>query len=385
MSIALDLAEEFTRRFGATPQIFRAPGRVNLIGEHTDYNDGFVLPAALELATYVAIAPRRDRRLLVHSRAFDSTVEIDLDGPEPNQRKDWSDYAMGVALVLERAGHRLAGADMIIGGDLPIGAGLSSSAALEVVMGYALLAAAGSPVDLVALAKCCRSAENDFVGLRCGIMDQLISCCGVHGHALLIDCRSLESRPVELDSSVRIVVCDTMVRHELARGKYNLRRQECDQGVALLSRALGGIEALRDVTSTDLSQNADLLPEPILRRCRHVVGENARVLQAVAALESRDLALCGRLMSLSHKSLRDAYEVSCPELDLMVALAHAVPGVLGSRMTGGGFGGCTVSLVEARAVDRFTEMVGRAYKDATGKTPTILACTPGPGVGRVAP
>lgn len=385
MPIAHDLAAEFTRRFGGTPRIFRAPGRVNMIGEHTDYNDGFVLPVALELSTFAAIAPRRDRRLRVHSLARDGTVECDLDALAPVLRTDWSDYVLGVAIVLERAGHRLTGADMMIGGDLPIGAGLSSSAALEVVVGYALLRLTGIPVDRVALATWCRSAENDVVGMRCGIMDQLISCCGVHGHAVLIDCRSLEMRPVRIDPSVRLVICDTMVRHELASGAYNLRRQECEQGVALLSRALRGIVSLRDVTEVDLAEHADLLPEPILHRCRHVVDENARVLEAVAALESGDLALCGRLMTESHESLRDDYAVSCPELDLMVELARGVPGVLGSRMTGGGFGGCTVSLVETGAVDRFTEGVGRAYRDATGTQPSIFACAPGPGVGLVSP
>jgi galactokinase len=383
MAIAHDLAAQFAARFGASPRIFRAPGRVNLIGEHTDYNDGFVLPAALELATFIAIAPRRDRQMRVHSCAFDATVEIDLDDPAPASRKDWSDYVVGVALALMRAGHRLVGADMAIGGDLPMGAGLSSSAALEVAVGYALLTIAGIPVDLVALAIGCRSAENDFVGMRCGIMDQLISCCGVDGHLLLIDCRSLEMRPVRLDPSVRIVICNTMVNHELASSTYNLRRQECEQGVALLSRALGRIAALRDVTAADIARYADLLPETIRRRCRHVVGENARVLQAVAALESGDLALCGQLMTQSHESLRDDYEVSCPELDLMVEITNHVPGVLGSRMTGGGFGGCTVSLVETQALDRFTEAVRRAYRDATGKAPQIFACAPSPGVGPV--
>lgn len=383
MPIAHDLAARFTRRFGGTPRVFRAPGRVNLIGEHTDYNDGFVLPAALELATFVAITPREDRRLRVTSPAFESTVEIDLDEPAPTARKDWSDYVVGVAVVLERAGHRLSGADMLIGSDLPIGAGLSSSAALEVAAGYALLNVAGIPVDLVALAKFCRSAENDFVGMRCGIMDQLISCGGVRGHLLLIDCRSLEMRPVRLDPSVNLVVCNTMVHHELASGTYNLRRQECEQGVALLSGPLGGIEALRDVSPADLAEHADLLPLPISSRCRHVVSENGRVLEAVAALESHDLALCGRLMTESHKSLRDDYAVSCPELDLMVAAANKVPGVLGSRMTGGGFGGCTVSLVETAAVDHFTESVGGAYRDATGQAPQIFACSPGRGVGSV--
>lgn len=384
MPIPGDLLAQFTRRYGRTPRVYRAPGRVNVIGEHTDYNDGFVLPAALDLATYAAIAPRGDRRLRVSSLAFGSSAEIDLEDPSPRLRKDWSDYVLGVALVLERARHRLVGADMLISGDLPVGAGLSSSAALEVATGYALLTTAGIPVDLVALAKWCRSAENDVVGMGCGIMDQLISCCGISGHAVLIDCRSLAMRPVRIDSSVRLVICDTMVRHELTSGQYELRRQECERGVALLSGPLGAIASLRDVSQEDLAAHAEGLPAPISRRCRHVISENARVLRAVAALGCGDLALCGRLMSESHLSLRDDYEVSCAELDLMVELAERVPGVLGSRMTGGGFGGCTVSLVETQAVDRFTETVGQAYRNATGKNPSIFACSPGPGVGPAA-
>lgn len=385
MTIAEDLATQFTHRFGAVPRVFRAPGRVNIIGEHTDYNEGFVLPAALEQATYIAVAPRDDRRLRVRSLAYDVTMEVDLDDPDLGPREDWSDYVVGVAVELERAGHHLVGADLMIDGDLPIGAGLSSSAALEVALGRALLGVAGLAVEPVVLAHYCQRAENGFVGMRCGIMDQLISCCAVASHALLIDCRHLEMRPIPIDPSVRLMVSDTMVHHEHARGTYNLRRQECERGVALLSTVLGSIAALRDVTPHDLERHAGLLPEPILRRCRHVVSENARVSAAAAALDSGDLALCGRLMNESHESLRTDYEVSCPELDLMVELARGVRGVLGARMTGGGFGGCTVSLVEAEAVDRFTEIVGRAYQEATGKVSSIIACRPGPGAGPVVP
>lgn len=381
--IAKTVVLRFRDLFGMHPQVFRAPGRVNLIGEHTDYNDGFVLPAALHLATCVAVAPRHDRRLRVHSLALDATVEFGLDDPEPRRRGDWSDYARGVAIMLERAGHRLVGADMLVGGDLPIGAGLSSSAALEVAAGYAMLILSGAGIDLVDLAKCAQRAENEFVGMRCGIMDQLISCCAIAGHVLLIDCRTLERRPVPIAPAARLVVCDTMVRHELASGEYNLRRRDCEQAVALLSARLPGIKALRDVTTAELMEHASLLPEPVLRRARHVVTENARVLAAVAALEAGDLASCGRLMNQSHASLRDNYEVSCRELDVMVELARGTEGVYGARMTGGGFGGCTVSLVETKAVDRFTESVGRAYRDATGRTPTIFGCSPGAGVGAV--
>jgi galactokinase len=385
MVMAGDLVARFERLFGAEPRLVRAPGRVNLIGEHTDYNEGFVLPAALDLATFVAVAPRPDRLLRVHSLAFAASAEFDLDDRLPVPRRDWSDYVRGVAIMLERAGHRLSGGDLMIGGDLPMGAGLSASAALEVAAGYALLNISGISIDLIELAKCCQRAENEFVGMRCGIMDQFISCFGVAGHALLLDCRTLEARPVAIDPRVRLVICDTMVRHELASGEYNLRRQDCERAVALLSGPLGGIKALRDVTANQLVQHAALLPDVTFRRCRHVITENLRVLSAAAALETGNIVECGRLMNESHLSMRDDYEISCPELDLLVELAQGAGGTFGSRMTGGGFGGCTVSLVAADAVERFISIVGSAYRHATGLTPSIFCCTPAPGVSPVIP
>jgi galactokinase len=385
MTIAADLVAQFKRLFGAEPRLFRAPGRVNLIGEHTDYNEGFVMPAALNLATFVAAAPRPDRRLRVHSLALAASTEFDLDDRWPASRRDWSDYVRGVAVMLERSGHRLSGADLMIGGDLPMGAGLSASAALEVAVGYALLNISSISIDLNHLAICCQRAENEFVGMRCGIMDQFISCFGIAGHALLLDCRSIEARPVGIDPRARLVICNTMVRHELASGEYNLRRQDCERVVALLSRPLGGIKALRDVTAAQLAHYAALLPEVAFRRCRHVITENMRVLGAAAALEAGNIVECGRLMNESHASMRDDYEITCPELNLMVELAQGIGDVFGSRMTGGGFGGCTVSLVAADGVERFISIVGNAYRDATGLTPSIFPCSAAPGVGPVVP
>ena len=382
--IAGSLVSHFRRLFGAEPRLFRAPGRVNVIGEHTDYNDGFVMPAALDLSTWTAIAPRLDRRLRVHSRAFTASAEFDLDDPASAPYRDWSAYIRGVAIMLERAGHRLRGADLMIDGDLPMGAGLSASAALEVSVGYALLKISDIEIDLIELALCCQRAENEFVGMRCGVMDQFISCCGVEGCALLLDCRSLAARPISFDPRTRLVICNTMVHHELASSEYNLRRQECERAVALLSGLISGMRALRDITPAQLDEHSALLPKGVLRYVRHVVSENARVLKAAAALEAADFAECGRLMNASHVSLRDDYQVSCRELDLMVELARGVEGSFGSRMTGGGFGGCTVSLVEAGAVDRFAAIVGKAYREATGMNPTISVCSPAAGVGPVA-
>lgn len=378
------VGEAFRRQFGGEPRVYRAPGRVNLIGEHTDYNDGFVLPAALDVATWAAVAPRRDRMLNVHSLMMDETVSFDLDAADPKPRKHWSDYVRGVAWVLETAGgHRLAGADLTIDSTVPRGAGLSSSAALEVATGYALLNASGLPVDLTRLALAAQKAENDFVGMRCGIMDQFIACHGAEGHALLIDCRSLDRRLVPIDAGVRLVISNTMVHHQHAAGEYNLRRHDCEEGVRRLATALPGITALRDVTLADLERHRDLLTPLIYRRCRHVVSENERTVRAADALAAGDVALFGRLMNESHVSMRDDFEISCREVDQMVDLNQAAAGVYGARMTGGGFGGCTISLVKTEAVEAFRHGVAEGYRAATGIEPQIFTSAPGAGVGEV--
>lgn len=377
---ASELPQMFRQRFGRIPRMYRAPGRVNLIGEHTDYNDGFVLPAALDLATYVAIAPRDDRVIRVHSANLNAEFLFDLDAAQAPAR-NWSDYIRGVAVELRTAGYPLTGADVMVLSTLAMGSGLSASAALEVAFGYALLSVSGENIDRLKLAQICQRAENEFVGMRCGIMDQFISCHGVEGAALLLDCRSLDARMIPIDPATRIVICNTMVRHELASSEFNQRRRECEEAVALLAPQLNGVTALRDVSLAQLEASAALLPTLVFRRARHVVGENARVLAFVAALEARDFAEAGRLMNASHESLRDDYSVSCPELDLMVALSRKAPGVYGSRMTGGGFGGCTVSLVAAADAESFAALVGPAYQQATGLTPMIFSCFPGPGAG----
>ncbi|MBI5312177.1 MAG: galactokinase [Methylocystis sp.] len=381
--IEQDLIAAFRRSFEREPRLFRAPGRINLIGEHTDYNDGFVMPAALDLSIWAAIAPRSDRRLRIGSLVMDEVVEFDLDDANARPRGDWTDYVRGVAIFLERAGYELSGADLILDGNLPIGAGLSASAAFEVAAGFALLTISGCKVDRVELAKICQRAENQFVGVRCGIMDQYISCCAVAGSALLLDCRSLVSRKVAIDPSARLVLCDTMVRHQLASDEYNLRRADCERAVAVLSTRIDGIAALRDVTFAQLTRHADAMPALVFRRARHVVGEIDRTLRAAAALDAGDLKECGRLIYLSHESLRDDYEVSCAELDLMVDIARSLPGVFGARMMGGGFGGCTINLVEARCAEAFAQAMADRYRTATGVTPPILTCAPGPGAGPV--
>jgi galactokinase len=285
-----------------------------------------------------------------------------------------------VAVTLECAGYRLKGANIEIESNVPIGSGLSSSAALEVAAGYALLRNSDIEIDRVELAGLCQRAENDFVGMRCGIMDQFISCFGRAGRALMLDCRSLEYRLLPLPENVRLVICNTMVKHELSSSKYNTRRAECEAGVRHFAKSLPRVRALRDVTLYDLQRHGGSLFEAIFKRCRHVITENERVLEAAAALKREDLRALGKLMAESHRSLRDDYEVSCAELDIMVELATQVEGVYGARMTGGGFGGCTINLLESDLVAPFKRSVSRGYEQATGLAPDIYACSTADGV-----
>lgn len=363
--------EEFRARFGTPATVCRAPGRVNLIGEHTDYNDGFVLPAAIEFYCWVAAGPRSDRRLVIHSDNFNETVEASLDSISWVGERHWANYPLGVAWALERAGKRLSGVNILINGEIPLGAGLSSSAALEVAVGFALLHQSGHAIDRTELAKLCQRAENEFVGARVGIMDQFVSCHGRASHALLLDCRTLKSKLVKLLPGIQLIICNTMVKHEVASSEYNVRRAECEEGVRTLSRALPGIRALRDVTTAQLVEQRGILSPKVFLRCRHVVAENERVQSAVDALETRDMRALGPLMSDSHRSLRDDYEVSCRELDLMTEIAATQPGVVGARMTGGGFGGCTINLVESSAVEAFQQNVAAQYLARTGMKPEI--------------
>jgi galactokinase len=340
-----------------------------------------VLPIALQHATWVAVARRNDRHVRVRSQTLKETAEFDLDESNPHAWHNWTDYVRGLAIVLEASGHRLVGTDMLIDSDIPLGAGLSSSAALEMATGFAMLKVSGAAFDLDDLAAAGQYTENTFIGLRSGIMDQYASCHGVRDRALLLDCRTLVARPVPLGASTKFVVANSMVRHKLAGGEYNTRRGECDTGVAALATAIPGVRALRDVSLTQLEANEGLLPPVVYRRCRHVVTENARVLAAVDALEAGDEEVFGELMVRSHESLRDDYEVSCTELDLLVETALGIDGVLGARLTGGGFGGCTINLVREGAVERFSAILTAHYKASTGHHPMIIVAEAGPGVG----
>jgi galactokinase len=367
----------------AVARTFRAPGRVNLIGEHTDYNEGFVMPVAIGFSTFVTITPRTDRQISLVSENFSAEVEFDLDDPNPTTAGDWTDYPRGVAVTLERAGYRLSGATLRIRGEVPIGAGLSSSAAIEVATCLALLNNSGFSVEPVEIAKLCQRAENEFVGMRCGIMDQFVSSCGQAGKALMLDCRSLGYEQLPLAPGACLIICNTMVKHALLAGEYNTRRAECEAGVRHFAQSLPNVRSLRDVTQTDLKRYGDDLSEVIYRRCRHVITENARVIEAAKVLKRDDLAGFGQLMNESHRSLRDDFEVSCKELDVMVELAQPIPGVYGARMTGGGFGGCTVNLVDAENVEEFKRRVAQGYSEVTGLVPDIYVSSAAEGAEEV--
>jgi galactokinase len=382
------LGQRFVQLFGESPRIYQAPGRVNLIGEHTDYNDGFVMPAAIGFYTRASVAPRHDGKLVIHSENYSEQVEFDLDHLPATRSGHWSDYVIGVVKMLVRSGEKLGGANLLVDGNVPQGAGLSSSASIEVAVGYALLdladqATARPKPDRTKLALLCQQAENEFVGARCGIMDQFVASHGERGKALLLDCRSLEYRQLPLPDDAALAICNTMVKHSIARGEYNQRRAECEAGVRGLSKYLPNAEALRDVMPEDLEAYGHELPDIVRRRCRHVIGENARVLQAAMALELGDLQAFGNLMAESHRSLRDDFEVSCAELDLMVELAEQAEGVYGTRMTGGGFGGCTVALVRPGCVEAFRRTVQEGYESSTGCKPEIYICSAADGVGQM--
>ncbi len=376
-----ELRQKFTEWCGVRPEVFRAPGRVNLIGEHTDYNDGFVMPCAIEFCTRVAAGGRDDRKLVIRSTQFPGEFEFDLDELPGQRTGEWCDYVLGVAAMLQQDGHRLRGANLLVEGEVPIGAGLSSSAAIEIASALAMMQVSEIILAGTEVAKLGQRCENDFIGARCGIMDQFVSCMGKAGHALLLDCRSLEFELVPIPDEVRMVVCNTMVKHQHAGGEYNRRREECEEAVRILAKWYPQIGALRDVSREQLFLHEAEMPQKIFRRCRHVVEENERVREGGGRLRTGDLKGFGELMGESHRSLRDFYEVSCRELDVMVESAEGLPGYYGGRMTGGGFGGCTLNLVEAGHAEKFAGLISTRYREATGIEPEVYICAAADGAG----
>lgn len=380
----------FLDRFGgggSDIRVFHAPGRVNLIGEHTDYNGGYVFPAALTFGTTMLIRPRGDRKLALASENFPQTGVFDLDDLTRDPKDGWMNYPKGVAVHLAKHGFPLArGYDILYCGEIPNGSGLSSSASIEVVTGYGLLRMEGHDgVDTVKLALVAQEAENQYVGVNSGIMDQFAVANGRKDHAILLRCDTLEHRLVPFNSGAyRLVISHTNKRRELADTAYNERRAQCEKAVEYLKAAFPGLRLLGELSPRQLDAHARLIPdETVLKRARHVVEENHRVLEAVKALEKDDLAAFGRLMVDSHRSLQHLYEVTGPELDTMVEAALDVDGVIGSRMTGAGFGGCTVSLVREDRVEAFRQHVGDVYTKKTGLVPAFYVCDIGDGVKEV--
>lgn len=368
------LIEAFVRHFATQPtHVAIGPGRVNLIGEHTDYNDGFVLPVALKRDVRIVMRARPDNHVRLYSLEYDEWFEFDLDKLAYNEQILWSNYVQGIAWSLQESGLTLTGIDGLISGNVPRGSGLSSSAALEVAAAKAFLTASGQPDALPGpqLAKAAQRAENQFVGVNSGIMDQFISVLGVENHALFIDCRSLDYQLVPFPENGALVIGNTKASRTLAGSAYNQRRQECETGVTLLQSVLPDIRALRDVSSAQLEEHKALLPAIVYRRCRHVVGENERVLQTVAALARNDLVEVGRLMNASHDSLRDDYEVSSSALDVMVEAMRSAPGCYGARLTGAGFGGCAVALVEPSAQQTIADIIYEKYPKVTNIWPEV--------------
>ncbi len=373
------LLTKFAERFGARPTSCTwAPGRINIIGEHTDYNDGFVLPIAVDKRIYAAASVRKDKTVTLCSMNMRGEVSFELDALKP--AGDWGDYPKGVVAELLKKAYPIRGFNAFFLGDLPIGAGVSSSAAIEVVVCYLLQRLFDFSLPPTQAVSLCQQAEHNFSGTRCGIMDQFVSVMGRKNAALFLDCRTLECRQVPLAlKEYALVACDSRVERGLAGSEYNRRRAECEEGVRILSERYRGIRALRDVTSAELEACSRQMPEKIYRRCRHVVTENDRVPAAIAAMEANDWITLGKLMNQSHDSLRDDYEVSCSQLDFLVEKARDVEGVLGSRLTGAGFGGSTITLLNRAVLDEFQASILEQYLREFDVAPRMFTCAASDG------
>jgi galactokinase len=370
-------------RFHAEPEIFAAPGRVNLIGEHTDYAEGFVMPAAIDFATLAGISPRSDGKIVIYSENYEKERVFDAGALPPSASRHWSDYPMGVISILAGEGHRIPAFSLSIWGDVPLGSGLSSSAAVEVSTALAVTSLLGVTYPGPVLARLCQRAENQFVGANCGIMDQFISANGARDHALLLDCRDLSYKLAPIPASVSLVIANTMVKHAVSGGEYTSRRAEVEEAAAVIAQHRPEVRFLRDATMEDLAEYGAEMSPNALKRARHVISENLRTVAAADALISHDLPELGRLMAEAHRSYSQDFEASCEEADAMVELAQGLPGLIGARLTGGGFGGCTVTMLEAGAVSRFCEQITSAYEHRFQITPQIYDCKPSAGAGAV--
>ena len=371
-------------RFHAEPDVFAAPGRVNLIGEHTDYAEGFVMPAAIDFATLAGISPRSDGKIVIYSKNYGAERVFEARALPAGASQHWSDYPIGVVAILAREGHRIPGFSLSLWGDVPLGSGLSSSAAVEVATALAVTSLIGVNYPGPVLARLCQRAENKFVGASCGIMDQFISANGEKDHALLLDCRDLSFRLAPIPNNVSLVIANTMVKHAVSGGEYSSRRAEVEEASAVIGRHRPGVRFLRDATLEDLKlYGAEMSPNAV-KRARHVITENSRTVAAAEALIRHDLDELGRLMAEAHWSYSRDFEASCEEADAMVELAQDLPGLIGARLTGGGFGGCTVNLVEAEHAAEFSSALAEAYARRIGIVPQIHICHASGGAHRVA-
>lgn len=384
-----ELKQKFFEKYGTSDQplqLFYAPGRVNLIGEHTDYNGGYVFPAALTLGTWMMLRKRDDQDIHLASLDFARTGQLsDLGTTVYDPDEDWINYPKGVLHHLVREGYSFSGYDVLYVGNLPNGAGLSSSASVQVVTGFGFLTAEGHEVDRVQLARIAQRSENEFLGVQCGIMDQFTSSMGKRNHALLLQCDTLDYKHIPFEAQgYKLIIGNTKKRRGLVDSEYNIRRKQCEQAVHELRSAIPGLQQLGELTLEQYNHAESVITDGVVRkRARHVVEEIDRVLQSVEALNGQQLERFGELMNASHDSLRDLYEVTCEELNVMVEEARQVQGTLGSRMTGAGFGGCTVSLVEEKAVQSFIENVGRNYEQRTGLKPEFYVADIGDGACRL--
>lgn len=373
MDLLDQLTRSFRQAFNTEPTLICSPGRVNLIGEHTDYNEGFVLPAAIDKAIYLAVSQRTDNELHFIAHDLDKTYQGSLTNLMSTHT--WADYLLGVVAQFRLAGHDIKGINCVFGGTIPMGSGLSSSAALENGVGFALNELFQLGIDRIDMVKLSQRAENEFVGAKVGIMDMFASMMGKADHVIKLDCRSLDYTyaPLHMDG-ISVVLCDSRVKHSLVTSEYNTRRAQCESGVRFLQTFYPEIKSLRDVTMPMLDQHLRDAEPLIYRRCAYVVQENQRLLDGVTALEANDIATFGQLMYGSHEGLSHWYEVSCPELDILVDIARQQPGVLGARMMGGGFGGCTINLVQEEVLDDFRKLITKQYKARTGKDTYLHVC-----------
>jgi galactokinase len=381
MSIRERTIDAFKQRFGKKPEyVVCAPGRVNLLGEHVDYNDGFVLPAAIDRSTWVVFGPSDGEQSTL--AATDLSAEITFSSRSALSKTcldggalpGWALYPVGVSWALSSAGLSTPGAEVVYASDVPSGSGLSSSASIEISFAMMWQTLGGWKIKPLELARIAQRAEVDYVGVKCGIMDQFASVCGETGRALLLDCRSLEWRSIRLPTGIAIVVADTTIRRQLADGAYNKRRASCEEAVRVMQRDLPGLRSLRDVSLEDFNRLSAKIPAMPAKRARHVVEEIERTRKAAPLLESGDIAGFGQLMNLCHASLRDLYEVSIPELDCMASIAQSLPGCFGARLTGAGFGGCTVNIVQSAFVSAFCHKLAAAYEDKTNLHPRVYVC-----------